>query len=315
MRHLAIDATRREATLVVAAERLPEPLRRELGAKARGGLATIELPRTSHPAPVVALEAEGWRCEIAERRIRLEGATNFRDAGGLTTVDGIVPWRWRYRSENLARLSAKDWDILEALDIRLVLDLRTAEEASAAPTQAPSFIEVRSCPMSAPLAGAEDATTAILNGALRCVRPDDLVRHYAALVEAHAPRLDEVVEVLEEHPSPVLVHCTAGKDRTGIAIALWQLRHGVHYHAAVEDFGLSNLLRTLPRFLELREAIERVGTDPRAVRPYLSAHVPALELALELLGSTRRPWNPKAPSVGLLPARGGGRVQRRAAKP
>jgi hypothetical protein len=63
----------------------------------------------------------------------------------------------------------------------------------------------------------------------------------------------------------------------------------------VEDFGLSNLLRTLPRFLELREAIERVGTDPRAVRPYLSAHVPALELALELLGSTRRPSNPKHP--------------------
>jgi len=273
--------------LVVAAERLPAEVRAMLGHPSGNG--TIALPLEARdPAPVLRLVSAHYDVHVAPRRIPLAGATNFRDAGGLPAAGGSLPWRWRYRSENLARLTSGDWDVLERLDIRLILDLRTPEEVAGAPTRAPSFVEVRRLPMSAPLAGAADATEAILAGRLRRVTPDDLVEHYRFLVATSSERLVEIATLLQTHPAPLVVHCTAGKDRTGLVVALWQLAAGASFVDVVEDYALSTLLRTVPRFLELRDRIAAAGTDPREVRPYLTAHVPALLVALELLETGSR---------------------------
>lgn len=285
MQTVAVDATfvPTVSRLLVARDRVPAAFATLLEPWSNGALLAIPY-RGDEPAPLTRLVAPDATLEVATRRVRLDGATNFRDAGGLSTPRGPMPWRRRFRSENLARLSLRDWDVLEALGIRLIIDLRLPEEAALAPTRAPSFVEVRSMPLAAPLAGAEDATEAILAGVLRSVTPDDLVDHYERLVKDHAAVLQAAAEVLEAHPDPLVVHCTAGKDRTGLVVALWQLGAGADLASVVEDFALSNLLRTVPRFVELRDRIAATSTSPRSVRPYLSAVVPALLHALALLG-------------------------------
>lgn len=282
---LAVDATfvRAASVLVVARDRVPDAFTSAFEPWGHGSLLAIAY-RGDEPAPVMRLVEDGTTLEIATRRVHLDGATNFRDAGGLRTPRGPLPWRRRFRSENLARLSTRDWDVLEALGIRLVIDLRAPSEAAMAPTRAPSFVELRPMPLAAPLAGAEDATEAILTGRLSRVTPDDLIVHYERLVKHHASVLHAAADVLDTAPDPLIVHCTAGKDRTGLVVALWQLGAGADLTSVIEDFALSNLLRTVPRFVELRDRIAATGTDPRAVQPYLSAVVPALLHALSLLG-------------------------------
>ncbi len=244
----------------------------------------IKLNRPSK-LPVVNLDTRTGVYAVANRRIPLEGATNFRDAGGYVTATGWLPWRIRYRSENLSRLTDIDWQTLFDAGIRLIIDLRTPAEAEEMPSRPPSGIEVHHLPVSGRLQGSSDPTAALFAGKIRGIDYCDMVEMYLDAIANSRAQLDEAVRLLNEHPEPTVVHCTAGKDRTGIVVALWQLQNGVSRQHVVEDFRLSALLRTTPRFLELRERIDRAGVVPRMVQPYFSAPVSALAAALKSLGA------------------------------
>ncbi len=233
-----------------------------------------------NPLPVVDYDTPARCYAIANRRIPLAGATNFRDAGGYATTPGWLPWRSRYRSENLARLTRTDWQTLLDAGIKLVLDLRTDAEVEEMPSRTPSGIEVKRLPVSSRLQGFADPTAALFAGKIPSIGYDDMVEMYLDTIETSRPQLDEAVHMLSNYPEPMVVHCTAGKDRTGIAIALWQLQNGVSMQQVVEDYRLSALLRTTPRFLELRHRIDGAGVVPRLVHSYFSAPVPALIAAL-----------------------------------
>ncbi|MHB8189770.1 MAG: tyrosine-protein phosphatase [Ferrimicrobium sp.] len=240
------------------------------------------------PAPVVELrDLNSKELLVANRRIRLQGATNLRDAGGIATTTGpALPWRRVYRSENLARLTEPDWQTLNQLGITTIIDLRNDQEREAAPTLIPrsSPARILSVPIVGDLCGVVDATSAILEGRLRSVTADDMALMYQDIVAKYRESLIEVTELLTTNPDPTLVHCTAGKDRTGIVIALWQLHLGADPFAVVEDYLRSSLLRTIPRFLELRDRFALAKVNPRDVHPYLSTSLKALTVALDALG-------------------------------
>ncbi|WP_298347591.1 tyrosine-protein phosphatase [Ferrimicrobium sp.] len=254
-----------------------------LGLETRGPLARLELSEPS-PAPVIAREANGARYAIANRRILLDGATNFRDAGGRQGVGGaLVDWRTHYRSENLARITAHDWESIERLGIDLIIDLRHADESDLAPSKAPGHITTVQIPIVGNLAGHADATRALLEGLVDRIDDEAMKAMYLDLVAQHEKDLMTAFELYRDHDQPVLVHCTAGKDRTGIVVALWQLSQGVSMRDILEDYRLSSLYRTLPRFLTLRPDLLAAHVNPRNIHSYLSTQNASLTAALTAL--------------------------------
>jgi len=238
------------------------------------------------PLAPVRITHDGVGYAVAVRRIPLTGATNLRDAGGYDSVEGQpIPWRWRFRSENLSRLTPRDWEVLETLGVSSVLDLRTDEEFSLQPTRAPRGVEIIRMPIRGRLLGFDDPTQALLDAKITAIGPDDMRDMYLEMVAHHSSEFLEAAELYRSHPLPLLVHCTAGKDRTGIVVALWQLGAGVPWHDVVADYKLSSLFRTLERFLGLGVRLRESGLDPRSVHAYLSTHLACLEEALCALGA------------------------------
>src|SRR5256886_15356430 len=78
--------------------------------------------------------ASGPTRVVSIRRLPLEGAKNFRDLGGYRTSDGhYVRWGFVYRSNHLVNLTAKDFEYLNSLGIRLICDVRSDSERARAP--------------------------------------------------------------------------------------------------------------------------------------------------------------------------------------
>jgi protein-tyrosine phosphatase len=255
----------------------------KLGLRPKGPLATLELDGTSF-APVIEREVDDTHYFIANRRIPLDGATNFRDAGGRRTENGdLVEWRTHYRSENLGKLTSRDWELVEALGIDMILDLRHGDESGLAPSKAPSSISIVQIPIVGNLAGHVDATSALLGGKIDRIDDEAMRAMYLDLVAQHSQDLLTAFEIYRDHDRPILVHCTAGKDRTGIVVALWQLSQGVSPTEVLEDYRLSSLYRTLPRFLTLRPDLLAAHINPRNIHSYISTQNESLAAALEAL--------------------------------
>ncbi len=176
------------------------------------------------------------------RTIALDGAVNLRDFGGYTTADGRRVRRGRlFRSGSLARLTAEGQRGFEALAVRLICDLRRPDERAGEPTPFPVEVvprlEIAIDPGSAPTLrqrladGVLDLEERIdfmiaINRELARDHADDYARMFAGLLD------------MEE--GAFLVHCAAGKDRTGFACALILHALGVPEQTVLEDYLLTN---------------------------------------------------------------------------
>jgi protein-tyrosine phosphatase len=169
------------------------------------------------------------------------GGCNFRDCGGYETTDGArVRWGRLYRSGLMARLSAAAAAQVQALGVRAVCDLRRTTERALHPN--PSFgAEVRRFEWDS-----EQESSPIRDRAF--ASSNDAVAVHAAMLTMYArlpyglqPRLAGVFAALDHAaPGAAIVHCTAGKDRTGVAVALVLESLGVRREAIVEDYTLTN---------------------------------------------------------------------------
>ena len=227
------------------------------------------------------------------RSIALTGAVNLRDFGGYATAEGGSVRRGRlYRSGTLAHLSPEAQREFARLGVHLICDLRRPEEQQEEPTPFPPHrprrLEIPIDPgsaiaMRAQLGRAEvvlkdriDFMVAI-NRELARDHVDDYARMFEALLE------------LEE--GAFLVHCAAGKDRTGFACALILHALGVPEETVLEDYLLTNqamdyegyvLPRLMARYgqetLPDREAVMALA----GVRPeYLRGAYEAIEAEFE----------------------------------
>jgi protein-tyrosine phosphatase len=181
-----------------------------------------------------------------DRHLPLSGATNFRDLGGYVGLDGR-PLRWRrlFRSDHLAGLSDADQARLVELGLARAFDFRGVDERAATPYQLPGVqqralsIEPTVVQRMQELAAAGRTMTApVVVGLMQ-----DL---YRSLVTEHAHRFAELFDHLLQADAPVVFHCTAGKDRTGVAAALILLALGVPRDVVMQDFLLSNELYQRP---------------------------------------------------------------------
>lgn len=180
----------------------------------------------------------------------LASAPNFRDFGGyLTTCGRMVKSGRLFRSELLHELTEDEIERVHALGIRLVCDLRTPFERQRHPNR---WVNES---MTMTLASSDDLEASAVRASdwrekLRI--PDfDAVKARAWLLESYrgmpqhyAPCLAGVIEQLIVPDAPiVLIHCAAGKDRTGFvcAMLLWAL--GVPWPTIVQDYLLTGQLR------------------------------------------------------------------------
>ena len=206
----------------------------------------------------------------------LQGASNFRDLGGYPGHGGR-PLRWGrlYRSDHLAGLDASDRDELAARGLARTLDFRGHAERAAAPYQLPGVtqhvlsIEPTVVQQMREVVGAGRRLTADVVAELMC----DL---YRGLVQDQAERFSEFFDHLLHDDSPLVFHCTAGKDRTGFAAALLLLALGVPRDLVMADYLLTNEVYRPP-------PLPASDTPPEALAVLWSVQPSFLEAALRAI--------------------------------
>jgi protein-tyrosine phosphatase len=181
--------------------------------------------------------------------IDLDGAVNVRDLGGLPTVDGEKTAAGRLlRGDNLQDLSAADVTKLAGeIGVSTVVDLRTNAELGSlgpAPLDAvpgvshlhfPVLLELRSDPN-------------VIAEAIRGRTERDQARypanpeagHYLGYLEERPDQVAAAVRAIATAPGAAIVHCAAGKDRTGVITALALSAVGVLSDAIVADYTATN---------------------------------------------------------------------------
>jgi protein-tyrosine phosphatase len=215
----------------------------------------------------------------------LAGAPNFREMSGSRTHDGYVVRRGRlYRSEALHRVTDEDLVRMREIALDVVYDLRTPSERERQENRWPAngVPEVRSAnPDHAALGSLMEQMQVAIEGSPAEVRLL-MLSTYRALPEAFASVLASAVDDVVEGRTPVLVHCAAGKDRTGYVAAALQLALGVPYRDVKRDYLLSNDLYGTPR---LAAAIERTfGVEPHPETvDALAVHEEYLQAALRAI--------------------------------
>ena len=185
--------------------------------------------------------------EAQDRRVlRLRGASNFRDLGGYGTQDGRrVRWGRVFRSDHLGRLTAEDEVLLATLGVQRVLDFRGEQERAAVPNRLATArqhalgIEPTVVQRLHDLAAAGQRLS-------EAVAVELMKELYRALVNDQAHRYAEFFEHLLDTQTPLVFHCTAGKDRTGFAAALTLQALGVPREVVLQDYLLTNALYQPP---------------------------------------------------------------------
>jgi protein-tyrosine phosphatase len=174
------------------------------------------------------------------RHLNLAGASNFRDLGGYPARDGRrVRWRQIFRSNHLGHLTKADIEVLRGLGLKSAFDFRGAEERVAAMCGLEEIV-VHSLPVEPTVVAALRArreTGAPLSSADALEVMRDSYRNY---VRQNTPSFRALFGHLLEDRAPLVIHCTAGKDRTGFACALILHALGVPDDLIAEDYLLTN---------------------------------------------------------------------------
>lgn len=172
---------------------------------------------------------------------------NFRDIGGIAGDNGrLIRKGLVYRSEGPGSFDDVHGAELRALPIRLVCDLRSAVERDRDPHRwLTDDVRVLDLDMNTDLRAGSNDGWALLrenptrDGALAAMR-----HNYAAMPGALVPQLDDFVDALIKRETPMLVHCTAGKDRTGVLLAVLLRALGVAQVDIMQDYLRSDVFST-----------------------------------------------------------------------
>lgn len=174
--------------------------------------------------------------------LALDGCHNFRAVAGWRVADGRCVAAGRlFRSDGLDQLTGADLSLLTGLGLSHVFDLRASGEIERSPSRWPETMDLRIW------AGAESAAEADITALMQRDELDAEAFH-AAMREVYSRFPQDLAEpvrvlaatILEDDARAILVHCTAGKDRTGFVIAMLLHAIGVARDDVMADYLLSN---------------------------------------------------------------------------
>ena len=210
---------------------------------------------------------------VRGKHLRLDGASNFRDIGGYPVRDGRLTQPGRlFRSDALSDLSGRDVAALRSLGLATVIDLRTpaeVERAGEGPLAGEGLRHVNFSVL--PAEGGESRAAPAPAG-------DDLAERYRWYLDVGRDAIAGVLRVLADAATyPAVVHCTAGKDRTGVVAALVLDCLGASREVIARDYAetagrMDAILRRLrldPRYPGIPVAPARLRVDPATMRRFL----------------------------------------------
>jgi len=225
------------------------------------------------------------------RLIEFDRVLNFRDFGGWDTMDGGKVVRGKlWRSAAFSDATEADIARLDTMDVRFLVDLRRPEERRHEPNKWPG----ETCRVFINDEGAEGVA---LPPHLAALLQSDLsassTRNYMMSLYQEIPFDPRLIRLYRDWFTELaeggagVIHCAAGKDRTGIACALTLFALGVDEEAVFADYEFTNaavdLEKRMPHIQARME--ERLGRklESSALRPMLGVHVDYLRNALDAI--------------------------------
>jgi protein-tyrosine phosphatase len=234
--------------------------------------------------------------QIPSTEPELAGVRNFRDVGGLPTVDGRrVRHGVLFRSGHLAHATDEDAAFLAGLGLHTVFDFRnSADQKLEGPDVELPGVRNVNLPLSDPADGAEfwkmvrdgeiDQLRGILGDGKAAGR---MIASYRMIITGRTAEHSRVLHALAEDSVPALMHCAAGKDRAGLSVAVTLLAVGVERDAILGDYLESNAKHR--RYKVHRSATSAAAYSPEVMEllgPLFDARAEYLEAAFETLEQT-----------------------------
>ena len=242
---------------------------------------------------------------LAERLIGLEGARNFRDFGGYPVDGGGRIRRGRlYRSNRLSKLTPADLDRLAGLGITTIFDLRARREREADPTV---WID----PALTTHVFRPGHKRRLVDMALDyppTLAGVQALMHdfYAEMPTAMGETFGAIIRHVADGAEPCVIHCSAGKDRTGVSVALLLAALGAGRAEIVADYAFTG---AIPRRQagDMARAVVRTGGDeefrrrypPEAIAAMMAAESGYVAAALEAIERGHGTMSAYLASIGV----------------
>jgi len=231
---------------------------------------------------------KGERLIASERLIPMEGVLNFRDLGGIPTKDGrVVKWGKFYRSGKLSELSKRDLQYFSTLGIKTVADFRDDHEIKEDPNRYPENYVVERIRM--PIGDESGNMQRELRKTVKKANPDNFDSEkfvadvMVEFIDSFAFQYKPFMEyVSNPEKVPLLFHCTAGKDRTGMGAAFLLAMLGVEREVIFGDYLMSNYYRNNKINKSLRKAT-LVGIDQKIAQPLVEVKPSYIAAAFEAI--------------------------------
>ena len=244
----------------------------------------------------------------------LAGGTNFRELGGYEADEGKhVKWGQIWRGIPTCKLTGEaDRAKLDALGLRLILDLRSTEEARREPDYVPDGARlVQICGLCAEdgreISFAPDDIDALMKGRKETPDGSFFVQTMYERMLFGNKAFKELFRALEAGETPILFHCSAGKDRTGVAAMLILLALGASDETICADYLQTNLCRKAEIEARMAAHADEIAKDPRRENFHRSAAGVSPEAAPFVLRTIRAKYgnaeNYLEKEYGLTPAR------------
>ena len=214
------------------------------------------------------------------REVTLESGVNFRDLGGYVTTDyRRIVMRRIYRAGDISQLTDADMEELKRRKIYTVVDFRSEDEVSAAPDRLLSGADYLSLPV----------------GSGNTANLASFIKEYASGRDAMAAFYSEISAFKEKYrlffrkllmlpdTSAIVFHCSAGKDRTGIAAALLLYAFDVPMETIMADYVATNLYRKDENEKMISHLVNEHGADRQTAAEVMDANPFYLESAFKAL--------------------------------
>lgn len=234
--------------------------------------------------------------QVPSTEPELAGVRNFRDVGGLPTVDGrrVRPGRL-FRSGHLAHATTEDAAFLISLGLHTIFDFRNASDQrlEGPDVELPGVRNVN-LPLTDPADGSE-FWKMVRDGELDQLRAhladgrgaNRMIETYRAIITERTAEHSQVLLSVAEDSVPALMHCAAGKDRAGLSIAVTLLAVGVERDAIVADYLESNAKHR--RYRVQRSGASDAERSPEVMEllsPLFDARAEYLTAAFETIDET-----------------------------
>ncbi len=245
----------------------------------KAGKFEINTGATARPYFYLKDSKDGTVVEIAERALPLDQGSNFRDVGGYPAAGGKhVRWGAVFRSGGTPMLSEADLARIQMLKLTDMVDLRSSEERTVAPTRIEN-VRYTAIGYSLTKMMAQQGP----------IDPTKLGGVYSTFPDFLIPQMRILFQKLLEDGTTVVYNCSAGQDRTGFATALLLYSLGVPRDLIYADYQLSTVYRR-PQF-EVPKIEPAVAERSEGLKTFASMmNNPAISKPRPLVDEQQRPF-------------------------